>query len=153
MRFCSQKNSFICTKLLNYLPFTCWLVIYFSFPLHIFLFAYDSSSSFAAFILFLFFDKMASCISSYKFPTRMDFCFFWEQSDFDISLLRSECNLLMPWLSESINPFVVWDDTFRQTGINLCAVQFSSRKSSIVPWIRCFSTDWGLPHYFAECSR
>ena len=93
---------------------------------------------------------MASCISSYRFAAGVDFCFFWEQFEFDTSLLKTERNLLMPWISGSISPDVVWDN-FGQTGIECCGVHFCWRKSSVL-WIPCFSTDRGLPCYFAEYS-
>lgn len=81
-------------------------------------------------------NKVTSCISSYKFAARVNVCFSWEW--FDMSLLKSECNLLMPWVSGGVSSYIDRDKP-RQTGI-----QLFSRRFYIVLWIIDVSTDSGL---------
>lgn len=116
-------------------------VCVFFFPLHTFLFHPAIPLLLVLFILWwwLFFiinNKVTSCISSYKFAARVNVCFSWEW--FDMSLLKSECNLLMPWVSGGISSYIDRDNP-RQTGIPPF-----SRRFYIVLWIIDISTDSGL---------
>lgn len=129
MRFYSIKNTLYLHEATRLNLYFCHMFIgNFDFSLfftHSYI-ATDSSSLLAS--LFLY-----SGIKHYLLQIlllRIDFCLFWEQFEFDMSLLRHEHNLLMPCISGSIRAYTLWDN-FGQTGAQLSAVQFSSRSAFV----------------------